>query len=372
MLYWAISSVVTFTLLYLELPALVNRMGFMFNALGTYFLLRLILHEQEDIDRSTKILAFICALVAAFMLNEQFTGRNLFAILGGVPKFAMVREGSIRAQGPFAHSILAGTFGAIMMPLFVGLLWRHKGRVVPLLGIFSSAIIIFASHSSTPLGATAAVIAGFCLWHFRNWMRQLRWGLVFTLLGLHLVMKAPVWALIGRLDIVGGSSGYHRFILIDNFIRHFNEWWLLGVKDTEHWGYDMWDISNQFVNEGVRGGLLTFVLFLAIIVYCFKGLGAARKQAEANGDVMAARSMWTLGTALLANIVAFFGITYFDQTSIAWYAFLAMIATVSFVPHPTLAAETESDGKFEMDGAHILDTPAIAKTRTAFRDAKQI
>src|SRR5208282_2357750 len=41
--------------------------------------------------------------------------------------------------------------------------------------------------------------------------------------------------------------------------------------------------------------------------------------------------LWALGAALFANVVAFFGISYFDQTIVAWYALLAMIlaATIS-------------------------------------------
>ena len=33
--------------------------------------------------------------------------------------------------------------------------------------------------------------------------------------------------------------------------------------------------------------------------------------------------------ASVANVVAFFGISYFDQTIIAWYALLAIIAAIA-------------------------------------------
>jgi hypothetical protein len=52
-------------------------------------------------------------------------------------------------------------------------------------------------------------------------------------------MKAPVWFLIARIDLAGGSSGYHRAMLIDTFLRHFGDWWLLGTKDAFSWGWDM-------------------------------------------------------------------------------------------------------------------------------------
>ncbi len=329
-LLFCISSVITFTILFGDFRAFVNHMGFALDALGTYFLLRLTLHGEEDVDRTIKVLALVCGVVAVCMLNEQFTTRNLFSVFGGVPKFTDIRDGALRSQGPFEHPILSGVFGAIMLPLFVRLWWRGKGRIIAFVGTLSALTIIITSKSSTPLAAGLAGLVALGLWPFRRWMRLVRWGIVLGLVGLQTVMKAPVWALIGRAGAIAGSSGYHRYILVDNFIRRFGEWWLVGVKDTAHWGYDMWDVTNQYVATGVSGGLVTLILFLAVIVYCFKGLGLARKEAEADADHARARGVWAMGAALIVNLTAFFGITYFDQTQIAWYALLAIIASVTF------------------------------------------
>jgi hypothetical protein len=35
--------------------------------------------------------------------------------------------------------------------------------------------------------------------------------------------------------------------------------------------------------------------------------------------------LWFLGSALFANVVAFFGVNYFDQSRMAWYALIGMI-----------------------------------------------
>jgi hypothetical protein len=78
------------------------------------------------------------------------------------------------------------------------------------------------------------------------------------------------------------------------------------------------------VGAGLSGGLLSFILFIAVLVYAFKGIGRARKRAEKYPDEL--RLVWVLGAALFANTVAFFGIVYFDQAIVAWYALLAMIA----------------------------------------------
>jgi len=95
------------------------------------------------------------------------------------------------------------------------------------LGIVAALTITITSRTSTAMSALVAAIIGVAMWPLREKMRLVRWSIVVTLVGLHLVMKAPVWSLIARVDIVGGSTGWHRFKIVDNFIRHFWDWWLL-------------------------------------------------------------------------------------------------------------------------------------------------
>jgi hypothetical protein len=364
-LWYCILSVITFTLLFSESQAFVNRLGFALDSLGTYFFLRLLFEDDMVVDRAIQVLAVVCALVALSMVNEQATGRNLFSVFGGVPEFTNVREGALRSQGPFAHAILAGVFGATTVALFIRLWWLRHSRAFAVLGLISSAIIMLTSKSSTPLAAGLGAVGVLCMWPLRDRMRLLRWGIVCTLIGLHIVMKAPVWSLVGRFGAIGGSSGYHRYILIDNFIRRFSEWWLFGVRETSHWGYDMWDVSNQYVATGVSGGLVTFVLFLAVIVYCFKGLGRARKEAEVAGDRARALGFWALGAALFANLVAFFGITYFDQSQIAWYALLAMIAALTFSPDSARLYATQAKHPVPLQAVTAPDRSLIREWNSA-------
>jgi hypothetical protein len=185
-------------------------------------------------------------------------------------------------------------------------------------------VMVITCNSSTPMLGYAAGVLALCLWPIRNWMRPVRWGIVITLVLLHLVMKNPVWHLITRIDISGGSSSWHRYMLVDQCIRHFGDWWLVGVKDTSVWGWDMWDTANQYVGTCDNSGLIPFILFLAILVYGFKYLGRARR--AASKEPKRALFLWAVGSALFANVVAFFGISYFDQTIVAWYALLAMIS----------------------------------------------
>jgi len=115
-------------------------------------------------------------------------------------------------------------------------------------------------------------------------MRLIRWSVAGVLITLHLVMQAPVWALIARIDLMGGSSGYHRFELVNQTILRFREWWLVGTTNQAAWGWDMWDNIDWYVAQCTSGGLLTLILFVAVIVYGFKRIGKARKEAETAGD----------------------------------------------------------------------------------------
>jgi hypothetical protein len=202
------------------------------------------------------------------------------------------------------------------------------------------------SHSSTPQMAYMVGIVGLVFWPARKHMRLFRWGLVSVLVVAHLVMKAPVWGLINRLDLTGSSSSYHRFMLMDNCIRHFTDWWLLGYRYYDQWGFDMWDLSNQYVAYALRGGLATLVVFILVISRSFGRLGSARKLAE--GNLNQEWFFWCLGSTMLSHVIGYFGIGYFDQMQFAWYALLAIICAATAVG-PILGANHSSDVELNGD-----------------------
>jgi hypothetical protein len=189
--------------------------------------------------------------------------------------------------------------------------------------MIGATVMTVTCYASTTLVAYAGGIFALCLWPLRRKMRFLRWGVLFTLVGLHLVMHGPVWSLLEKVDLTGSSSSYHRYMLIDNCIRHFGDWWLLGVKNYDSWGWDMWDLSDQYVAYAVSGGLATLACFIAIICRSFAGIGTARKLVA--GNHKEEWFLWCLGAALFAHVVAYFGIGYFDQMQFAWFALLAII-----------------------------------------------
>ena len=322
-------------LLFQETGAAINGLGSLYTVFGVYFLFRFLIRDEKDVLYTIQTLAYIAAIVAVIMTYEVSTGHNPYALLGGAraSNYAslVARGDRYRAQGPFGHSILAGTFGAVLLPLFVALWWKGKQyHKIAVLGMVSSTVMTIACNSSTPMLGYAAGVFALCLWPARQWVRVMRWSVAITLVLLHMVMKAPVWHLIERIDLAGGSSSYHRYMLVDQCIRHFSDWWLIGVKDTSVWGWDMWDTANTYVATCDNSGLLPFLVFLAMLVYGFKFLGKARLAVRT--DHKAALFIWACSAALFANVVAFFGISYWDQTVVPWYALLAMISAIALAP----------------------------------------
>ena len=304
--------------------AVIKSAGNLLDSIGGYFVLRFLIRDKETMRLAMKVLAVVACVLAVCMANEQVRHINVFGYLGGFPPLGVaVREGKIRSTGSFAVYITAGVFGATLLPLFVWLWSEAKSRIAAGFGMLGATIVTVACNSSTPLLAYVAGIIGLCFWPMRRRMRAFRWGVVLILVGLHICMKAPVWALIARVDLTGSSSGFHRYMLVDQCIRHFGDWWLIGVKNYEDWGFDMWDLSNQYVADAVTGGLVTLVAFILVISRSFGRLGSARKRVQ--GDRRQEWSVWCLGAALLAHVVAYFGIGYFDQMQAAWYTLLSLI-----------------------------------------------
>lgn len=334
-LLWALYRAAAVVFLFGQTGAIVNQVGFLIDALGGYFVLRSLIREEEDVQTLVKVFAMVAAISATAMIHEKMTGRNVFALLGGIRPTPEIRNGSLRAQAAFAISIAAGTYGATTFPLFVWLWSRAKARLLAFAGAVASTIMVFTCASSTPVMAWAGGIGAMFLWPIRKKMRWVRWGIVAAFAFLSLVMKAPVWFVIARVDLVSGSGGYDRALLIDNFIRHFRDWWLIGTHDYVNWGWDMWDQCNQFVTEGETGGLIALVCFIAMVVVCFKLVGRARRRVQ--GNRRAEWAYWLLGATMFAQILAFMGLDYFDQSMFVWYALLVAIPVVAAASRPVRA-----------------------------------
>lgn len=357
---------VTFTalnciLLWQNAPSAIFAAGNLYSAVGSYFVWRVLVRDEDDVRQAIRTLATIMVPIALMMLVEHFTGHNYYyKFLGGASanEFAAstVRDGKLRAQGPFLHPILAGSFGGFCFPLFVGLWWRgiKTDRKFALLGMAAAIVPPFAASSSTALFGFLGGLIGLSFWMLRSQLRIIRLGLVALLVSLHMVMKAPVWELINRVDLTGGSSSYHRFQLVNQCILHFSSWWLVGTKDYASWGWDMWDLSDSYVGVADTSGLIPLIAFIAILVVAYRYAGLARKFYGDRKDKKMELFLWAFGGSLFANTIAFIGIGYFDQTVVAWYCLLAMVSAITVpVRVPALAgapalAAAKPEGRVEI------------------------
>ncbi len=310
--------------------------GHLYDTAGIYFLVRVLTREAVDVLAHLQVLAFLGIAIGVCMAWEAVTHRNPFFVIGGVPEFTTQRGDQFRCQGSFHHPILAGTFGATLFPLLVGY-WRNvgRGKWLAITGMIGSLIITVTSASSGPLLTFLAALAGFCLWPMRNTMRFFRRGVVVLIVGLAMVMNAPIWFLIGKISGLTGGGGYYRSYLIDEFVRHFSQWWLIGTSYTANWAGagigevlvanpNMVDITNHYIAQGVEGGIVGLGFFLAMIVACFKIVG---RFVRAEDDPPIGRILfWAFGVCLAAHCTAFISISYFDQINVFWFWLLAVIA----------------------------------------------
>ena len=324
---YAVSAVIVFTLQQATFGAFVSSLGQSFDTIGLYFLFRCLIRNWYDINRLIVGCIIISIPVMIAFAVEKSTQRNFFSIFGGVPEFTMIRDGKLRCQGAFSHPIIAGCFWAALIPLFAFLWWKNnKGKCFAVIGIISSLFIIFSCNSSTPLFGFISATLGGLMFPLRHRMREIRWGIVLILTALHFIMKAPVWFLIARMSSIFGGTGFHRSALIDAFIRRISEWFLLGTTSTAHWSWGGQDITNQYIFVAVRGGALTLVLFLIIIVLAFQGVGRLWR-VSVNNSIRLILS-WALGVSLFVHCMNFIGVTYFGQIHIVWFLTLGIIGSM--------------------------------------------
>lgn len=316
---------VTFLIREHAAAAFVYEIGFWMDTLGLYVIFRALIKDQSDLYRLIKAFSVLAGVLGLCMLYEYFTRVDLFSYLAGHTILPWMRDGRVRAQGPFAISITAGAFGATLFPLFIALFKCTSEKVWAGIGIAGATIIAFTSMSSTPITGYAAGLLALLLWNARRQMRMIRWGIAICVLLLALVMKAPIWFLIAHVNVAAGNA-YDRAILINAAVSHFSQWWLLGTNNNSTWGLFTWDTCNQYVSDGVSGGLITLILLLAILTRGFSLIGRLRARAQHREEEW---FFWAFGSALFVHLIVFMGVDYFDQMRNLWFIFLATLSAVT-------------------------------------------
>ena len=347
MFLWAAVAIVTGFFHLDPGTALIYRLGLLYDAVGIFMLFRIFVQDSEDLRR---VFAMICVLlipVALAMMVERSNGTNLFAQAFGDSTGAEFRNGKFRARGPFIHAIFAGTIGAVCLPMAL-YLWREN-RGVALTGLAATIGIVFASGSSGPVMTLLIVVAALLLWRQRHSLRAIRWLTMLAIVALSFVMNDPVLYLLARIDITGGSTGYHRAALIQSAIDHFDEWWLVGTDYTRHWmatgipaNNRHTDITNHYIAMGVMGGLPLMLAFIWVLSAAFAAIAQALRSSQ-DETVHDQFVIWTLGSILFAHAMTFLSISYFGQAIVFFYLLLGCIGSLQAL----LPAYADESGKQE-------------------------
>lgn len=313
--------------------ALIFRAGLVYNNLGIYILLRLFIRKYEDLISLYKMIAILLVPLAIEMMMERFTGNNWFSRLGGVHEIlAMRKDGSYRAQGPFSHSILAGTVGAVCMPLMVSLWKNHK--IESLLGTAACLLMVYASNSSGPIMTAFFSVVGIAMWRYRFKLTRFYLMGIFCFFFLLVFMNDPPYYIMARIDLTGGSTGWYRARLIESAFEHLSEWWFSGTEYTRHWMPSgvQWspnhtDITNYYLKMGVWGGLPLMTAFILLIVLTFSHLNKILVWLKDN-DIQHQFMTWALWAMLLAHAVTCVAVSYYDQSFLFMFMTFAAVGSL--------------------------------------------
>jgi hypothetical protein len=138
----------------------------------------------------------------------------------------------------------------------------------------------------------------------------------------------------------------------------------VGSKDYVNWGWDSWDLCNQFVAVALTGGLLALICYVAIFSRGFAALGTARKLV--NGDRGQEWLLWCLGSTLFATVVAHFGINYMAQLIMGFFPLLACISVATLNGKQVIVQTADAPAQGQITS--VLGTPA---TYPQVSEAKQ-
>jgi hypothetical protein len=95
---------------------------------------RFLIPDGEAIRRTIKVLAVVCVIQGACMLNERINHFNVYGYLGGMPLEITIRDGKIRSQGVMG-CLYAGAFGGVLIPWLLWLWTAGKARIIALAGL---------------------------------------------------------------------------------------------------------------------------------------------------------------------------------------------------------------------------------------------
>ncbi|WP_310534811.1 O-antigen ligase family protein [Novosphingobium sp.] len=295
--------------------------------LGTWFLARGCIRDEDDIARILKLILPGMLVVAGLLFIESVTGTfrviDIFPLEGAIgTSVDQYRLGLLRAFGPFSHAILAGLFMSSFVTLY-GMIVR--GQISRWLGIAAGLSGFFTLSSAALAGLVLQ--AGFLVYRkiikvagYRTEWRPLALMTVCALALLQILSKGGAVATIIRYGAFDSQTGYFRLVIWEYGTASVARKPLFGFGYS---GYDkpFWITNNSVDNHwlflALRYGIPGFVLFFALSLFVIYRLGSiSMKLPERAGSPYSAMMIILACATALGLTVAF--VNEFQ----IWYIFM--------------------------------------------------
>jgi hypothetical protein len=156
---------------------------------------------------------------------------------------------------------------------------------------------------------------------------------VFMCITIGIASNRPFYHVIASWSNPLGGAGWHRAKLIDVAIDKLDEWWKVGYGDKDpgwgsYFGMGRSDITNEYILNGVRYGILGVIAVCAVLATAFRGVISTYRRMKHP----AMKSLcWAFGSLLFSVAVAWMSVSFFGQLLTLFYCSLGMIGSVS---HP--------------------------------------
>ncbi|MBD5781078.1 hypothetical protein IEN85_16385 [Pelagicoccus sp. NFK12] len=307
--------------------------GIALDLLLIFFVFTATIQNTEDLKQLFVVFSIWLVPIAIEMILEQSLHKNFFSAISGQSDHVLIRNGTIRSQGPFRHPITAGNIGATCLPFFIAIINTHKARAI--IGIISCIVIVLMSASSGPILTLIAAFIGMAAWKYRASIHKVKAYFIAIYILLELLMSQPAYYLIARIDLTGSSTGWHRARLIESSIEHLSEWWIFGTDYTRHWmptgvpfSENHTDITNYYLAFGVMGGLPLIIIMLTILYKAFQRIESyvnSNKKLLQHDRYIA----WCTGASLFAQAVTSISVSHMAQAVVFFWMTIA-ITTIFF------------------------------------------
>ena len=316
-----------------------GRAGYLMDTWCAYLAARFIVTDRKKLISIIKCISIALVPLAILGIIESATGWQPFAALwrfspwfrGGESYVSEGRFGLARAVGPFSHAILFGGVFAMFMPL-IYYLHREKGQWQSLAYVLLGIALLGALSSMSSGPWVMVIVVIFCLVMERNkqFAKPLFILLVFSCISIGIASNRPFYHVIASWANPLGGAGYHRAKLIDLAIENFNEWWLVGYGDKdpgwgEFLGMGRTDVTNEYILNGVRYGILGVIALCAVLAKAFRSLISTYRRLTNP----AMKSLcWAFGSLLFSVAVAWMSVSFFGQLSTLVYCSIGMIGSL--------------------------------------------